>query len=126
MCHYSPIHAKLFITALFVLKMLYLTTIRIFSGSLFTRRYFQWIVFSRWSHEVYFCCFPELLLVDATYKLNNLRMPLYLMMCVDGNGNSEIISLFLTFYETEDAITHNYGKDLQEGLPTVVINKSYD
>ena len=34
------------------------------------------------------------------------------MMCVDGNGNSEIILLFLTLYETEDAITHNYGKDL--------------
>ena len=28
------------------------------------------------------------------------------MMCVDGNGNSEIILLFLTWYKTEDAITH--------------------
>ena len=39
-----------------------------------------------------FAAFPELLLVDATYKLNDLRMPLYLMMCVDGNGNNEIVS----------------------------------
>ena len=52
-----------------------------------------------------FAAFPELLLVDATYKLNNLRMPLYLMLCVDGNGNSEIISLFLILHETEHAIT---------------------
>ena len=53
-----------------------------------------------------FAAFPELLLVHATYKLNDLRMPLYLMMCVDENGNSEIVSLFLTLYEKEDAITH--------------------
>ena len=39
-----------------------------------------------------FAAFPVLLLINATYKLNDLRMPLYLMMCVDGNGNSEIVS----------------------------------
>ena len=37
-----------------------------------------------------FAAFPVLLLINATYKLNDLR--LYLMMCVDGNGNSEIVS----------------------------------
>ena len=52
-----------------------------------------------------FRAFPELLLVDATYKLNDLRMPLYLMMIVDGNGNGEIVSLYLTSYETENAIS---------------------
>ena len=30
--------------------------------------------------------YPELVLIDATYKLNNLRMPLYITMVVDGNG----------------------------------------
>ena len=31
-----------------------------------------------------FAYYPELLLLDATYKLNNSRMPLYVLMCVDG------------------------------------------
>lgn len=34
--------------------------------------------------------FPEILLADATYKLNNLRIPLFVMLVVDGNGESEI------------------------------------
>ena len=38
-----------------------------------------------------FAAFSELLLVNATYKMNDLRMSLYLMMCVDRNGNSEIV-----------------------------------
>lgn len=37
--------------------------------------------------------FPELLLIDATYKLNNLNIPLYVLMVVDGNGESEVIAL---------------------------------
>ena len=43
-----------------------------------------------------FDSYPEVILVDATYKLNNLRMPLYLMMCIDGNGEGEIVLMFLT------------------------------
>ncbi len=49
--------------------------------------------------------YPEVLMIDATYKLNELRMPLYLMMIVDSNGQSEIIATFLTVLETEKAIT---------------------
>eukprot|EP00794_Sanderia_malayensis_P013300 gene13300-14673_t len=37
-----------------------------------------------------FAAYPELVLVDATYKLNDLGMTLYLLMVVDGNGESEI------------------------------------
>ncbi|KAJ8281155.1 hypothetical protein GJAV_G00064170 [Gymnothorax javanicus] len=33
-----------------------------------------------------FKCFPELLMVDATYKLNDIRMPVFLQIVVDGNG----------------------------------------
>ncbi|XP_065666536.1 uncharacterized protein LOC136087521 isoform X3 [Hydra vulgaris] len=40
-----------------------------------------------------FAYYPELLLLDATYKLNNLRMPLYVLMCVDGNGEGVIVAL---------------------------------
>ena len=35
-------------------------------------------------------------MVDATYNLNESWMPLYLKLVIDGNGQSEIVSLFLT------------------------------
>ena len=48
-----------------------------------------------------FNCYPEVILFDATYKLNELRMPLYLMLAIDGNGQSEIVSLFFNFCRNE-------------------------
>ena len=39
--------------------------------------------------------FPEILLVDATYKLLELRMPIYLLIAIDGDGQSEIAVLFI-------------------------------
>lgn len=52
-----------------------------------------------------FASYPELLLVDATYKLNDLQMPLYVLMVVDGNGESEIVCLWLTQFEDKETIT---------------------
>ena len=52
-----------------------------------------------------FSSYPEVLLVDATYKLTDLRMPVYLMMCIDGNGQGEIVLVFLTAVESEESIT---------------------
>ena len=52
-----------------------------------------------------FDLYPDVILVDATYKLKNLRMPLYLMMCIDGNGQDETVLMFLTMMEIEEAIT---------------------
>lgn len=34
--------------------------------------------------------FPEILLFDATYKMNNREMPLFVQSVVDGNGQTEI------------------------------------
>lgn len=48
--------------------------------------------------------FPELILFDATYKLNNRDMPLVLQLCVDGNGETEIISLFVCHSESMTSI----------------------
>ena len=48
--------------------------------------------------------FPELLLIDATYKLNDLRMPLYVLLVVDGNGESEVAALFFVQDEERDTI----------------------
>ena len=55
-----------------------------------------------------FSAYPELLLIDATYNLNDLRIPLYVLMNVDGNGESEVIALWLV--ATEDRNTLLFDK----------------
>lgn len=52
-----------------------------------------------------FSSFPELLLIDATYKLNNLQMPVFLQLVIDGNGESEVISAFLITSEDGETIS---------------------
>lgn len=44
--------------------------------------------------------FPEILFYDATHLLNNLNMPLFIQLCVDGNGDSEIVSLYVCVSES--------------------------
>ena len=51
-----------------------------------------------------FAAYPEVLLVDATYKLNELRMSVYLFLVIDSNGQSEIIGVFITLLETAGSI----------------------
>ena len=36
-----------------------------------------------------------MLLVDATYKLIDLRIPVYLLLVIDGDGLSEIVALII-------------------------------
>ena len=50
--------------------------------------------------------FSELLMGDATYKLTDLRMPLFLMLGIDGNGHSQVVAVYLTSAETAAALTH--------------------
>ena len=50
-----------------------------------------------------FAKFPEMILVDATYKMLELRMPVYLLMCIDGDGLSEIV-MFILVEETKEVI----------------------
>ena len=52
--------------------------------------------FSGLYYESAFSSYPELITVDATYKLNEFRMSLYLLLIVDGNEQSEIIRMYLT------------------------------
>uniref|UniRef100_A0A1X7TV94 MULE transposase domain-containing protein n=1 Tax=Amphimedon queenslandica TaxID=400682 RepID=A0A1X7TV94_AMPQE len=51
-----------------------------------------------------YSAYPEMILVDATYKLNDVRMPLYLFLSINGNENSEIVLVFLTLLEGKDDI----------------------
>ena len=54
--------------------------------------------------KMVYAAYPEVLLVDATYKLNELRMPVHLLLVIDSNGQSEIFGVFVTHLETADAI----------------------
>lgn len=53
----------------------------------------------------YFDLYPEVLLMDATYKLNDRRMPLFLLLVVDGNGESQIVAMFIIKSENYDIIS---------------------
>ena len=57
-----------------------------------------------------FAAFPEVLFVDATYKLNELRMPVYILIVEDGNGHSEIVAFWLA--ASEDRVTIKQMADL--------------
>lgn len=52
-----------------------------------------------------FNAFPEVILVDATYETNNLMMPLYMIISIDRNGQSEIVAVFLLTEEDETSLT---------------------
>ncbi|XP_062522977.1 zinc finger SWIM domain-containing protein 1-like [Corticium candelabrum] len=52
-----------------------------------------------------FDAYPEILFIDATYKLLELQFPLYIILIEDGNGQSEIASAFLLLEETETSLS---------------------
>lgn len=64
---------------------------------------FSGLLFQDGLMKTTYAAYPEVLMVDATYKLIELRMPVYLMLVVDSNGQSEIVGVFLTALETEEA-----------------------
>ena len=51
-----------------------------------------------------FAAYPELVCMDATYKLVNLQFPFYVLLVEDGNGQSEVAAAFLLLEETEVSI----------------------
>ena len=65
----------------------------------------QAIYFQTGEMKSMFMSYPEVLFIDATYKLNDLRMPLYVLMSIDGNGESEIVCLWIV--QSEDKSTLN-------------------
>lgn len=44
-------------------------------------------------------------LMPCTYKLNDLRMPLYVLLAIDGNGESEIVCLWIVQSEDKETVT---------------------
>ena len=51
-----------------------------------------------------FKAYPELIFVDATYKLLNLGFPTFLILSEDSNGQSEISAVCLLASEDGDSI----------------------
>ena len=47
---------------------------------------------------------PEILLVDATYKLLELKLPVSLLFVIDGDGLSEIPALFILADELKSTV----------------------
>lgn len=47
--------------------------------------------------------FPELLSIDGTYKLINIGIPLFLVVCEDGNCQTEVIAFCLLCNEDEES-----------------------
>ena len=73
--------------------------------------------------------FPEVMLVDATYKLLDLKIPVYLLLVIDGNGLSEIIGLFLVEEESKEVISsivNNFKEKNEAWSKTAVIMSDKD
>ena len=64
--------------------------------------------------------FPEIIIADATYKLNAYRMPVYLQVVVDGTDEAEIVSVFLV--TNKDAATLLSMLELFKNHKTQYIN----
>ena len=71
---------------------------------------------------------PELLFIDATYKLNDIHMLLYVLICIDGNGESEVVCLWLVEHEDKETLTNlmmENSKKIQKAQSKLVIQTVY-
>ena len=48
--------------------------------------------------------FPEVLLMDSTYRCNNRKMPLSTMMAMDGNGAGQVVAYALLRNERQETL----------------------
>ena len=51
-----------------------------------------------------FQAYPEILLIDAKHKTNNLNFVLYAFLAIDGNGDSHVVGSFLSQDESEVSV----------------------
>jgi hypothetical protein len=55
-------------------------------------------------------------MIDATYKLNKLRLPLIIIMKVNGNGASEIVAFWIVYDEGRHTVTEMIKISLKHGI----------
>ena len=48
--------------------------------------------------------YPEILFLDATYKLLEIRLPVYLFLVEDSMGESEVVGVAILVEETEEIV----------------------
>ena len=51
-----------------------------------------------------FAAFPELMYIDATYKLLELGFPVYVVVCVDSNDQTEVVAACILVAENAQSI----------------------
>lgn len=68
----------------------------------------QGIFFQDSRMEKYFDVYPEILMFDATYSLNDRHMPLVILLVVDGNGESQIVGLFIVVAENNEILSEMF------------------
>ena len=77
-----------------------------------------------------FAKFPEVLMLDGTYSINNCGMPLYAFIVEDGNGSGQLVALFLMSGEgsaqmkTMFEIFRNANQKITE-TKTIIIDKDF-
>lgn len=69
-----------------------------------------------------FSVFPEIIFVDATYKLNDRRMPLYILMVEDSLGQSEVVAVCLLNSE-EKPVLQQFVKSFKANNPSFTKTK---
>ena len=69
-----------------------------------TERNLQGIFFQDHAMKESFIAFPELVCIDATYKLLELGLPVYIMVCVDSNGQTEVAAACILVSENAHSI----------------------
>lgn len=77
-----------------------------------------------------FDAFPEVLLLDATYRTNKLRMPLFVFVVEDGAGRSHVVAYAFVASEQQHVVTQLLGIFVKENLATartsvVVVDKDF-
>lgn len=66
---------------------------------------FQGLFFQDATMKEDFCSNPEILFIDATYKLTELKLSVFLMMVEDSMGHCEVVGVSLLVNETVETLT---------------------
>ena len=69
-----------------------------------TENNFKGLFFQDASMKQCFSSYPEIVFIDATYKLLEIGLPTYLLLCEDSNGLSEIVFVCLLVTEDQESM----------------------
>lgn len=84
----------------------------------------QAIFFQDARMKAHFENYPDMMMFDGTYNLNDRRMPLVIALVIDGNGESQIAALFMVKSENAQAFNflfENFKIENPQCVKTTVI-----